>query len=322
MTAGFAEGRIDVHHHILPPAYVRRLGARIGAQGLSGATPAWSAEVSLEAMDRNGIGLALTSVSSPGFWFGDTAESADLARASNEFAAALSKDHPRRFASFAGLPLPSIEASLDEIAYAFDRLGACGVTLMTNYSGKTLGDAAFAPVFDELNRRNAVVFIHPTLAGYGHYMDSIPPPTLEFPFETTRAITSLIFSGTLSRCTNIRFIVPHAGGAAPFLAHRIGRLTRIPAFQDKAPHGVLHELRRLYYDTALSANPVAFASLLQVADPARILFGSDYPHAGEPTLRETVQGLHGLGLETRMLGAIESKSARQLLASVPSSPKP
>ena len=146
----------------------------------------------------------MTSISSPGLWFGDLNEACRLTRLCNEYAARLKRDHPGRFGMFAMLPLPDVDASLREIEYVVDTLKGDGFGLLTNYSGKYPGDAAFAPVFDELNRRRAVVFFHPTMAGYGHYFPEIPAPTLEFPFDTTRAITSLLYSGTLVRCRNVR----------------------------------------------------------------------------------------------------------------------
>ncbi len=309
-------GLVDLHHHVLPPDYVRRLGDRLGFQGLRGTTPDWSPEISLAAMERNGIAKAVTSVSAPGFWFGDPGETKELTRACNEYAAALVRAHPGRFGFFAALPLPDVDASLAEIAHACDVLAADGIALMSNYGGRYPGDAAFSPVLDALNRRGAAVFIHPTGAGYGRYMEAIPPPTLEFPFDTTRAVTSLLYGGVLARCPDVRFVLPHAGGTVPFLAHRIARLTINPAFAATVPQGgVIEALRRLYYDTALSANELAFAPLLKLADPARIVFGSDYPHAGEPTLRDTVEGLRRLDLACDLMSRIAHGNARDLLAS-------
>ncbi len=306
--------RIDVHHHILPPDYVASVGdARIGPLLLSGRTPEWSAEQSLAAMERNGIAAAVTSISAPGLAFGDARETIRLARHCNEFAAVMRGKHGGRFGFFASLPLPEVEASLKEIEYAFDVLKADGIGLMTCVAGRYPGDAAFAPVFDELARRQAVVYFHPTAAPCAYALPEIPAATLEFPFDTTRAVASLLFAGTFARCRAIRFIFSHAGGTVPFLAERIARLASAkPAYHERLPEGVIPELKRLYYDTALSANRFAFRALLELVLPSNVLFGSDYPFAPEPTMTATIKGLGELGLSAGDLRAIERENALAL----------
>jgi predicted TIM-barrel fold metal-dependent hydrolase len=306
--------RIDVHHHIIPPEYARIVGDdRIGPLILSGRTPEWSPTHSIAAMDRNGIATAVTSISAPGLWFGDTETTNGLTRLCNDYAAQMRADHPGRFGMFAALPLPNIEASLKEIAYALDTLKADGIGLMTNVDGKYPGDPAFAPVFDELNRRKAVVYFHPTSAPCSNCLSEIPAATLDFPFDTTRAVTSLLFGGTFARCPDIKFIFSHAGGTVPFLADRIARLVVKPDFKAKVPNGVIPELQKLYYDTALSANARSFAALLALVAPTQVLFGSDYPFAPEPTMTQTVEGLQTLGLGADALRGIERDNALGLL---------
>jgi 6-methylsalicylate decarboxylase len=307
--------RIDVHHHILPPSYVRSVGdGRIGPLIVAGRTPEWTPQHSIEAMDRNGIEKAITSISAPGLWFGDTHITQALTRECNDYAAAMCSDHPGRFGVFASLPLPDIDASLREIAYALDDLKADGIGLLTNYDGKYPGDPSFAPVFDELNRRKAVVYFHPTEAPccHAHHL-AIPAATLEFPFDTTKAVTSLLFGGTFARCRDIRFIFSHAGGTIPFLAERIARLEVRPEFRESVPDGVIFELKRLFFDTALSANQLAFSALLKLVASEQVLFGSDYPFAPEATMAATVKGLANLGLAPEVLHAIERGNALQLL---------
>jgi len=309
--------RIDVHHHILPPDYVATVGDdRIGPLILAGRTPEWTPAMSVEAMDRNGIATAVTSISAPGLWFGDNEESVRLARLCNEYAASIRRDHPGRFGVFASLPLPDVDASLAEIEYALDTLGADGIGLLTSYGDRYPGDPAFAPVFDELDRRGAAVYFHPTNAPCSQCLPEIPAATLDFPFDTTRAVVSLLYSGTFARCRDIRFIFSHAGGTVPFLAERIARLGARPGFKEKVPNGVLPELERLYYDTALSANWLAFRSLLELVAPDKILFGSDYPFAPEATMTATVKGLIELGLEPEVLRGIERNNALELFPGI------
>ncbi len=306
--------RIDVHHHILPPGYTAEVGdSRIGPLIVAGRTPDWSPARSLEAMDRNGIATAVTSISAPGLWFGDVQATRKLARYCNEYAATMRRDHPGRFGFFASLPLPDIDASLAEIEYGLDVLRADGIGLLTNYDGRYPGDEAFAPVFDELNRRGAIVYFHPAAAPCCSCLPEIPAATLDFPFDTTRAVTSLLYSGALSRFRRIRFIFSHAGGTVPFLAQRIARLAVKPEFKRHVPDGVVTELQRLFYDTALSANLFTFRSLLQLVSPAQVLFGSDYPFAPESTLVDTVRGLSELGLTDVDLLAIERDNALRLM---------
>lgn len=308
--------RIDVHHHILPPNYVRIVGDdRIGPLLVAGKTPVWTPQHSIEAMDRNGIEKSITSISAPGLWFGDVEATRRLTRECNDYAAKMRLDHPGRFGVFASLPLPDIEGAFREISYALDELEADGIGLLTNYDGKYPGDPCFAPVFDELNRRKAVVYFHPTeahccaAAGVG-----VPAATLEFPFDTTRAITSMLFAGTFARCRDIRFIFSHAGGTVPFLAERIARLQVRPEFKASVPDGVMFELKRLFFDTALSANELAFSALLKLVAPEQVLFGSDYPFAPETTMTATVKGLSELGLPADVLQAIERTNALRLLS--------
>jgi predicted TIM-barrel fold metal-dependent hydrolase len=305
--------RIDVHHHILPPDYVAEVGDDlIGPISVANRTPTWSPQISIETMDRNGIATALTSISAPGFWFGDAKATQRLCRSANDYAAELRRDHPRRFGIFAALPLPDVDASLAEIRHSLDELKADGIGLLTNYGSKYPGDADFAPVFDELDRRGAVVYFHPTTATCNQCQPEYPPATLDFPFDTTRAITSLLYGGTLARCRNIRWIFSHAGGALPFLAQRIARLAARPNFKEKVPNGVIPELQRLYYDTALSANWFAFRSLLELVTTDKVLFGSDYPFAPEATLVATVKGLAEMNLGDDVLRAIERENALAL----------
>ena len=306
--------RIDIQHHILPPDYVRIAGEeRIGPLMVSGKTPPWSPELSLEAMERNGIGAAVVSISAPGVWFGDAGQARELARATNEYAADLRRRFPGKFGFFASLPLPDVAASLEETSYALDVLHADGICLMTNYGGRYPGSAEFAPIYAELNRRGALAFFHPCVGPAPMMPPGLPAATLEFPFDTTRAIADLLFSGVLAKHRNMRSIFSHAGGAVPFLAQRIARLERRPEFREGVPDGVMAELSRLYFDVALSANPLAFGPMLQVVPPEQVLFASDYPFAPEDTMTATVKGLGALGLDATTLAKIERGNALRLM---------
>ena len=309
--------RIDVHHHILPPDYVAAVGDdRIGPLILAGRTPEWTPEMSVEAMDRHGVATAVTSISAPGLWFGDDAESTRLARLCNEYAAGIRRDHPDRFGVFASLPLPDVDASLAEIEYALDTLGADGIGLLTSYGDRYPAIRPSRRCSTSSTGAGPWSISIPTDAPCSQCLPEIPAATLDFPFDTTRAVVSLLYSGTFARCRNVRFIFSHAGGTVPFLAERIARLGARPGFKEAVPNGVLPELERLYYDTALSANRLAFASLLALVSPDKVLFGSDYPFAPEATMAATVKGLIELGLEEDVLRGIERDNALALFPGI------
>ena len=215
----------------------------------------WTPARSIDDMDKNGVATAVTSVTTPGVWLGDNAQGRRIARECNEYAARLVRDYPGRFGAFAALPLPDVEGSLREAEYALDTLKADSICLLTSYGDKWLGDPAYAPVFEELNRRKAVVYTHPIAPNCcRNLVPDIADPVIEYGTDTTRTIASLLFSGAAARYRDVRFIFSHGGGTAPFLAER---LARVPVARNdlgaRVPNGVLYELKKFHYDTAQAA---------------------------------------------------------------------
>jgi len=298
--------RIDVHHHLFPPAYRTAIG------NLAAAQPAWSPAQSIEEMDKGGIATSILSVSSPGVWLGETEQGRRLARIVNDYGAMTAKDHPGRFGLFAALPLPDIEGSLREIEYALDTLKADGIGLLTSYGDKWLGDASFAPVWTELNRRKAVIYTHPTTAACcGNNRDEVPAVMIEWATDTTRTAASLLFSGTAARYPDIRWILSHAGGTVPFLLSRFVYQEATMKGKERAlPKGLMYELKKFYYDTAQGNSAPALAALLKVAPTSQILFGTDYPFR---TAAEEIGGLTAQRFPAKDLRAIERDNALRLL---------
>jgi predicted TIM-barrel fold metal-dependent hydrolase len=266
--------RVDVHHHMVPAPYAQWLrDCGLAAGGLP--IPDWSAEASLELMDARGIETAILSVSTPGVHLGDAAQARVRAREVNEFAAKVVHDHPSRFGFFATLTLPDVDGALVELAYAFDTLRADGVVLLANSRGVYLGDPRFDALFDELNRRGAVVFVHPSIIPGLEPLPGVPAFVADFLLDTTRAAILLSCSGTLDRCPDLKLILSHAGGFVPYAAYRI-------AIAASAAGNLLEgiaRLKRFHFDVALSSSPTALPSLLAFAEPDHVLYGSDFPYA-------------------------------------------
>jgi len=300
--------RIDVHHHHTPPPYL----AAIVAKDVPGPVRDWTPEKSLADMDRAGVATALTSITTPALKFLDAAEARKIARECNEYSARLAADRKGRFGMFAAMPMPHVEATLHEIAYALDTLKADGIGLLTSYGDKWLGDPAFAPVVEELNRRKAIVYTHPTTASCcGNLIPDVPDAIIEWGTDTTRTIASLVFSGTAARCREVTFIFSHGGGTMPFLAERFQRLPLAnPAVAARVPGGVEGELRRFYYDTAQAAHPYALASLTRLIPVSQIVFGTDFPYR---TAADHVKGLTDYGFSQADLMAIDRGNALRLM---------
>lgn len=302
--------RIDTHHHIVPPVWADALRAHdyFGGQAI----PAWSAGAALELLDELDIGTAVVSVGRPGVFFGDIAAARSLAREVNEFAAELVRTHPGRFGFFATLPLPDVAGSLGEVEYAFDQLRADGVIMLANTDGVYLGDPVFDPVLEELDRRQAVVFVHPT-APPGPGVPGVPPFSADFLLDTTRAALNIVRHGVPARFRELRIILSHAGGFVPYAAHRIASLTQGANGHRLTREDFLHDLRTFYFDTALSANPHTLPALLSFADPARVLYGSDWPYAVGDNAQYFTAQLDAYPLTGQQRVAINNGNASALL---------
>jgi predicted TIM-barrel fold metal-dependent hydrolase len=329
--------RIDVHHHFGSPRWRKRV-AEVKRPGWQQFVD-WEPVKAIDAMDKAGVATAMLSCTEPGVWFGDEfekerEEAIGLSRDMNEFGARMVADYKGRFGLFAVLPLPDVDASLKEIEYAFDTLRADGVGLLTSYGYIWPGDARLRPVFDELNRRKAIVYSHPTDGPCCHNLAGATPVTMEWFTDTTRAILSIIAEepaagggggggrgaapagvSAATRYPNITFIWSHAGGTLLGAVSRV--VTGVSAENLAKPAAMnsrLYHVRRFYYDTAASGNPIAMQGMKRLLNgTSQIVFGSDYPYGGTPPIASLVRDLETVGFTPDELRGVDRDNALRIL---------
>jgi predicted TIM-barrel fold metal-dependent hydrolase len=306
-------GLIDVHHHFMSQAYLDAVGVeRAASPGSAGHVEPWTAEQSLAFMDMAGIAASIISVSAPGIDMGGTSRTAELARQCNEEQAGMVREHPRRFGFLAILPLPDIDSSLREIEHAFGTLNADGVVMMSNYNGEYIGSPKFWPVFEELNRRKAVAFFHPVAPANYRGFSGISLSTMEFPFDTARAIMSMLYYGTPEKFPDMNMIFSHAGGAMPYLAGRTAVLSQRNKDFKLSGDKLMPAMRNFFYDVTQSLSAPTFAALRALVPPDRLLFGSDCPFAKEPQVRAVLGELDRLELAPAERAKLERGNALAL----------
>jgi predicted TIM-barrel fold metal-dependent hydrolase len=304
--------RIDVHHHFYPPELLdawKKANVRNAP-----VVQRWTLQAAMQQMDKGGVATAVISLPT-GINLPDLSAEDRLSwtRRINDYAAKVRSDHPGRFGVFGFLPMPDINASLKGIEYALDTMKADGIGLNTSYGNKWLGDPAFKPIMDELNRRKATVFVHPLgPACCNRLMSYVPASFTEYPQDTNRTVMSMLFSGTLTRTRDVKWIFCHAGAAVPLLAGRVKSLAKIQVKNaaEILPDGVDFELKRLYYETANAAFVPNMAALLKYVSVSQVLFGTDYPYV---SITENVDDLLKAGLSPADLKAVERENAKKLI---------
>jgi predicted TIM-barrel fold metal-dependent hydrolase len=307
-------GKIDVHFHVIPPFYRDAVYAA-GTGPAIGRYPEWTPDLAVEIMDRHGIAVAMTSVAQPGVGFlaGDAAFA--MARRCNDYGAELVARSHGRFGAFALVPMHDIDGAIAECRHCVEELRFEGVCLFASYGEKFLGDTAFDPVMDYLDGRGAVVFVHPTLHPSSRSL-ALPWPAfmIEYVFDTSRAAMNLVFSGTLARYPNIRFILAHAGGTLPYVAWRLSVAPMIDArLPQRSRADIMKDFGRFWYDIALACGPETFGALSRVAAPDRIVFGSDWPFCNDLVLTEEVAAFTTPGfLTAEQVDAIARGNALRL----------
>ena len=314
--------RIDMHHH-----FETDLGLGGGRAGRGGGVGrGWTPAESIEQMDKHGIAFAMLSHPGNGDQvFDGTEKGRMLARKINDAGAKIVSDNPKRFGLFAVLPMPDIDGSIKEIEYVFDTLKADGIGTLSNTGESWPGDPKYMPIFQALNQRKAVVFIHPFVNKCCRNLQKgVNDAVVEFDFDTTRAITGLLYNGTLAKCPDVRFIVNHSGAAVPALAGRIkdrvpgassfrrpgeAPLTDHSGKSENIPNGVFYELQKLYYECAHAAYPMPMAALSKLVPSTQYLFGTDYP--AEP-MDSTLDHLPENGFSPEVLRALNRGNAERL----------
>ncbi len=313
-TAPATRRVIDVHHHIVPPKY---MAAHKEDQIRGGAGQpyvlAWTPQVSLEQMDAAGVATSILSVSTPGTWFGSVEDGRRMSRIVNEYAAGMARDYPGRFGLFAAIPLPDTEGSLKEIEYAFGTLKADGVGLMTSYDTIPLGDKQFSPVFEELNRRKCVVFIHRTAATCCLNLRQLPG-NQEFIVDDLRMLNSLLTSGALVRYPDIRWIHAHGDKVLPWVAKLNGAPLNGPGRGGKnptwAPDGVQRELKKVYVDSAGNTKYTMDELRALGMLTNRVMFGTDVPWGNVPNSLTNLRTR--MGLSPAEIASVEHQTALEL----------
>src|SRR5258708_2001785 len=307
---------VDTHHHFFPPPYLEPLKTWSDKAGLAALWPAqqnWTVAKAIEDMDRNGVATAMLSISTHGIWFGEAQAARKMARICNDYGAEMVRRHPGRFGLFACVPMPDVEGTLREIEYAFDVLKADGIGFTTSYEGKWPGDPTFRPLFEELTRRKAIAYFHPLAPNCcaGMLIPGVTGSPVEYLFDTTRAVVSLLVNGTLAKMKDTRFLFSHAGGTIPMVAGRVvNALKGRKDIAEIAPDGIDAELQKLFYDTANSFYAPTMAALTSYVPETQILFGTDFPYL---TIGQNLDGLRKLGLTDTRLAAITRDNAVRLL---------
>jgi len=270
---------VDLHQHVIPDFYWEASNEDGNAAG--GITPPrWSLDGAIAYLDEAGIDVAVPSISTPGVHFGDDRAARTLARRVNEYLADIRRNRPDRFGGFAALPLPDVDGSLEALEYALDVLELDGVSLMTNAGGSYLGDSRFDPIFLELQRRAAVLFVHPTASPdpTAHTL-GLPDTLLDYPVDTSRAIAKLHYSNTFARTPDVKYVFVHAGGAIPFLAGRFAIVDEMDVIPGADERGAFADaLPRFYWDTASAFSDPVLHMLRSVTGVGNVVFGTDYPY--------------------------------------------
>jgi predicted TIM-barrel fold metal-dependent hydrolase len=310
-------GVIDVHHHFWAPDYLK---AQVGWENAHHlphfpGMETWTPEVSLAEMDKGGVKTAMLSLASisEGMWGLDAEAATKVVHACHDYGAKVMSDHPGRFGLFAPLNMIDVPTSLKEVEYAYDQVHADGIGIQSSYNGVYLGDPKYNPIWEELNHRKAVVFVHgPNNQCCSRINDGpgMYGSIIEVTFDVTRACASLMASGALQRYPNIQWIIAYGGGTLPFVAGRINNFfKRAKNLKEIAPHGVTAELQKFHVDTVNVGNTASMAALLKFFPSSHVLYGTDFIYFHNDQLDD----LDRVGLSPKVKAGIFSGNAKRLI---------
>jgi 6-methylsalicylate decarboxylase len=316
-------GVIDMHHHFWAPEYLKAQDDFEDRHHVPhyAAMQKWTPEVSLAEMDRAGVATAVLSLASisDGFWGLEAPAASRVVRACDDYAAKMMSDHPGRFGLLAPLNMLDLDLSLKDIEYGLDQVHADGIGINTSYRGKYPGNPFYNPLWEELNRRKAIVYLHGPnpaccLAAAAETGPGVNPSVVEVTFDVTRAVLSLLANGTLVRYPDIKWIASYGGGTIPFVAGRIDAFVHASMRaavkpEEIAPHGVFAILQGLYYDTVNVTAPYSWAALTKFVKPSQIVYGSDFIYFHENQL----DAIDQRGLSPTDKAAIFAGNAKRLI---------
>ena len=313
--------KIDVHAHAILPSFVqglKKLGIDAAAEE-GYPLPAWSEEAHFEFMRQAQIDYTVLSPATPHIYNGDEKLSCEVAREINEETAALCRKYPDKFGFAAALPFPSSEGSIAEIRYAMDKLGALGVKVPSNAGGIYLGDARWEAVFAELNRRQALIILHPSPARELPRKGTVTGQVMalfEYPADTTRAVVNLLASGMLERYPKVRLVVPHCGSFLPYMKQRAKAMfAMLAGMQMMKPVDMEAGMKQLYYDLAGDPMPEAMDMLLKITDEGHLLYGSDFPYVPADALLGKKAALDDELANRQWLAKIYCQNSQELIFS-------
>ncbi len=287
-----SDRRVDVHLHAILPEYRKALQRAGVTESSFRKTTANTPQAFLDAISELGIDVAIwLPFSGSGIYVKDDASTRYLTQTTNEAIATLAAKVPKKFGFYAILPLPNVAAALKQMEYALDSLHADGVAFLSTQDGRYIGDPAFEDLYAEMNRRSLMALVHPARPTYPEPL-KVPPELIEYTFETTRVAVNLIYNEVMKRYPNIKWILPHAGGALPYLPLRLevlqGDDTQKPTFLERVPEGYLPYLERFYYDVATSGAAGPIFALTAITDSSHIFYGSDWPYVPKKYIVEQV----------------------------------
>jgi predicted TIM-barrel fold metal-dependent hydrolase len=316
-TATKHHGVIDVHHHFWAPDYLKAQDDWEDAHHVPHAPQMqnWRPEVSLAEMDKSGVQTSMLSLASisQGMWGLDAAAASKVCRSCADYGAKTVADHKGRFGLFAPLNMLDADSSLKDAEYALDQAHADGIGLQSSYNGVYLGDESYNPIWEELNRRKAVVFVHgPNSACCSAIKDGpgMFGSVVEVTFDVTRTCASLLTSGALQKYPNIQWIIAYGGGTLPFVAGRINNfIEKMKNAKELAPNGVYNELKKFHVDTVNVTNQASMSAITKFLPISNILYGTDYFYFNNDQLDE----LDKVHLSPKELAAIQSGNAKRMI---------